>query len=503
VTTVQGQELVVHVVVAADGPVAEAGHTAARTLWNSCRTELALDTKIGSYDEDPPDPLGSPTAPEALIAARGSSGTGLQQAVLRRMRDVFVLSVVCSPGAGDARGWRELETGWNQVHGTRLPGVLGVVRVLQARLADPAAVLNPAALGPAVGAASGTPGDWSTTGVVRQAAPLGPFAVWEVAGPQPDGDSWDARGERRLVVVAQADRDDQLSAWTWSRGSPELTPFARYLLHAAKLRYQLRIRSTSAGRELPGQVDRAIRPLLLLADDVALTGREPAPGDLAKASTDLVRLQAGELGIADRSSRLRQMQRTVDIAIRNMARHTGSEPLTGLFADDAAVAEWAKQQLDNDVTYLEAARDRARSVSALADQLVQRGMQGRRERFSLALTGVVGAVAMVLAAMQSLKLEFPLPTPLVAGIVTGLGAVALLVPTVLLRLAVPDRPWSAVLVSATAGLFAGTIPWIALSAVAATGGDVPPVAIGVGGCAAAAVAGAATAWFLVRRWPAR
>ena len=131
------------------------------------------------------------------------------------------------------------------------------------------------------------------------------------------------------------------------------------------------------------------------------------------------------------------MRRTVEIAARNMAAYAGPEEPTGLVADDAALASWTVRQLDNDATYLEAALDRARSVATLFDQLVRRGMQDRRERFNLGLTGIVGAVLMALAAMQSLKLEFTLPKPLLGGVVCGLAAVALLVPILLLRLAAP------------------------------------------------------------------
>ena len=67
-------------------------------------------------------------------------------------------------------------------------------------------------------------------------------------------------------------------------------------------------------------------------------------------------------------------------------------------------------------------------MSTRPDQLVSRGMQDRRERFDLALTGVIGAILMVLAAMQSLKLEFTLRKPLLGAVVSGLGAAALLVP---------------------------------------------------------------------------
>jgi hypothetical protein len=186
-----------------------------------------------------------------------------------------------------------------------------------------------------------------------------------------------------------------------------------------------------------------------------------------------------------------------------MAAYAGPEKPTGLFADDVDLADWATRQLDNDATYLEAALERARSVATLADQLVSRGLQGRRERFHLALTGVIGAILMVLAAMQSLKLEFALPKPLLGGVVAGLGALALLVPLLLLRLAVPDRRWSAVLVCLVAGFLAGTLPWIALTTVAHVTRTVAPVTTVVSWSVAAALVGVGLSWlfFGSRRGP--
>ncbi|MDT0353623.1 CATRA conflict system CASPASE/TPR repeat-associated protein [Pseudonocardia charpentierae] len=496
--SLQGEELVAHVFVAASAPSWEVDRTWVLDLWHRCSDRFGLDAVAG-HDRKPPDELTATAAPGGLLALRGGTGSGVHQVALRRLRDVVVLSVVRSPGAGQPEGWSELEAEWDAVLRPPTPGVVGEVRILQARLADPAARLDPAALGPVVEAAAGTPGEWARTGVLRDAVPLGPFAVWEV--PDPAQTAWDTRAARRLIVVAPADGDDQLSAWTWSRGTPELTPLASYLLHAAKLRYELRVRAAAMVRDLRVSVDAEIGPLLRLTDEVA-TGRDPDVRALSAASARLVKLQAGDLGLANRSSRLREMRRTVEIAARNMAAYRGPEQPTGLIDDDAGLADWAARQLDNDVTYLEAALDRTRSVVALADQLVQRGLQDRRERFNLGLTGVVGAVLMVLAAMQSLKLEFTLPKPLLAGVVSGLGALALLVPALLVRLAAPDRRSSRAFVSVAVALLAGTLPWIVLSVRAnAAGTAVATVPIVGWGVVVAAVAAGVT-WLVLRPWSA-
>ncbi|MGH3566598.1 MAG: CATRA conflict system CASPASE/TPR repeat-associated protein [Pseudonocardia sp.] len=178
---------------------------------------------------------------------------------------------------------------------------------------------------------------------------------------------------------------------------------ARYLLHAAKARYELRVWEAGQGfRALRGETDEAVGSLLRLVDDTAGTGRDPDRSELMAAAARLVRLQARELGLVDRATRLREMRRTVAIAASNMTAHAGQDQSGGLFAEDRELVGWFDRQLDHDATYLEAALERARAVTALSDQLIQRGLQRRQERFNLGLSGVVGAVLMVLAAIQSL-----------------------------------------------------------------------------------------------------
>jgi hypothetical protein len=490
-TTLQGQELVVHVFVRASGRDAAAGRRYVLDLWHRCCERFTLDQAVPGHPRSPPDPddLVPTAAPGGVLAARTAAGAGVHQVVLRWLREVLVLSLIRAPGDGSPHAWPELEDEWNAVVRPPAAGVIGVTRILQARLADPAADLDPAVLAPVVGAAAGGDSGWSAGGVLRAAAPMGPFAVWEAEPPGDPADR-DTRAERRIVVVAGADHDDELSAWTWTRGTPELTPFAHYLLHAATVRYELRVRAAGAGRELRGTVDAAIAPLLALTEEVATSGREPDVGELTDAWVELVRLQAGELGLVDRASRLREMHRTVEIAGRTLAAYAGQERPTGLFADDADLAGWATRQLDNDATYLEAAIERAGSVATLTDQLVSRGLQARRERFNLALTGVIGAILMVLAAMQSLRLEFALPKPLLGGVVTGLGTLVVLVHVLLLRLAVPDRRWSAALVCVVAGVLVGTLPWIALTTVAHVTRTAASAAAVLGWSAAAALVAA-------------
>lgn len=127
-----------------------------------------------------------------------------------------------------------------------MSGVVGSVRILQARQVE-TTPLDAAEFGPVVRMENSIAGDWWGEGLVRPQPPLGPFAVWEASEPGSGQVARDDRVDRRIVVVAERHRDAELSAWTWTRGDGRPTPFTRYLLHAAKLRYELRVLGRQPG----------------------------------------------------------------------------------------------------------------------------------------------------------------------------------------------------------------------------------------------------------------
>lgn len=461
--------LVVHLFVAVDGTHRDADHEYLRKVWRVCDTALGMTQPI-TVTGLSVEPLGwdGPAGQSGVLAARTRPGPGVHQAVLRREHDTFCLTVMREPAPEDGVSWAELDRQWSEAIdeetiGGASTGVIGVARLFLARLVDPAATPAPdAALAEAVrGAplADAEAGTWERGVRVAEG-----FAVWEAS------DRADDRVARRIVVVAAADCDAELSAWTWTRGDQEMTPFAKYLLHAAKLRYQLRVWGDGQGfRQLRRETDDTVRTLLSMVLTSAQRQRPLNQVELLDASAQLVSLQARELGLVQRASSLREMRRTVDIAASNLVALTGDTQLKGLFADDRALAGWFAQQLDDDATYLEAARDRAREVGAFIDQLVRRGQQQRQERFNLGLTGLIGAIVMSLAAIQSLQYPVPLPGPVKPAVVTALGTLALFVSLVVLRLAVPERRWPLALAQIGFGLTAAALTWVGVSTVAGVG----------------------------------
>ncbi|MFR9795177.1 CATRA conflict system CASPASE/TPR repeat-associated protein [Streptomyces sp. MS06] len=356
-TTVVGQEFVVHLFAPLEGPhAAEAAH-ALRAVWQDCRRQFNMNEPVpGTWLPDVPptvfEGFEEADGGERTLAAQRHHTLGLQ-AVLRSHHDVLNLSVWCAaPAAAEAAPepwtwWRDLDRRWSRIVDPYAPHLLGEGRLYFARLdagpvsADPALYEELKGLLP--DSAHGLP----SAGV---ASPEG-FALWETA-PEPDD-----RALRRFVVAMTAEADGAASAWAWSdRGGTELPPLARYLLHAAKLRYQLRVwRRDSRSRALRATLDSL---------SARIRERRAAPGAEGERSTEQWAEQLAER-LADARilrSELDTLRRTVDIAADNLGRAFDLTDLLvprGPFTDDGALARSMLERLDDELGYLSAAIDKA------------------------------------------------------------------------------------------------------------------------------------------------
>jgi hypothetical protein len=459
VSTLQADALVVHLFVAANGVRPEADEAYVREVWRRCRTTFELSARlIGTLAVDLPDGALADQRPESqLLAACARPGPAgdphIEEAFLRRIRDTVCLSVIREPSGA---GWADLDDAWDRMLVGLRPtsGVLGSVRILQARLTGPGTPAVDAVLTAAVQAR--VPPSRAAGYALGIAVPAG-FVVWEHEPPE------DGVRDRRIVVVAGRDADPDLSAWTWCGVRHGLPRFARYLMHAAAARYQLRIwQQTQRYRDLRVRVDATVDRLLRMLAGRS-RGRDLGQAELLDAAQDLVGLQAGEVGLVRITSELREMRQTVDITGHNLLVLSEAPDLGGLFADDREMVTWLGRQLDDDVIYLDAARERADRVGSLVDQLVQRGHQRRQERFNLALTGIISAILMSLTAIQSLAYQVPLEDSIKPPVVAALGALALLASLIVLRLAIPERAWPLGLVWVGVGATAAAAAWIAVA----------------------------------------
>ncbi|WP_405725091.1 BN6_48550 family protein [Streptomyces sp. NBC_00028] len=348
------QELVVHVFAPTDGPHAKSAYRQIRDVWDRCRDGL------GMIDEVPDTGLATALPLDAGMLAPGRAAAAIQdraadyQAVVRREHDVVNLSMVFAApldtpsrrlriGSASPPGWVEFDRWWDELAAGGMDAQLGVVRVYQAEVAGPSvppldviAHEVRAVLPGAENAPYWWQRGWSTGDAM---------AVWEVS---PDED----QAGRRVVVLAPAARAAELSAWTFSQGDPAMPPLARYLMHAAKLRYQARVRGD--GGQLKELIDRA---------DGHVAQVRAA---LERESTDvtaLARLRRDEADLTSALRDVRAMRRTVEIAVGNM-----TDALAEPFPGDRRLAEWLGSQLGDDAEYLETTREVAREFGRLARQ---------------------------------------------------------------------------------------------------------------------------------------
>ena len=195
------QEVAVHVFVPLDGAHAEEGMASVRAIWGRFRELQHADRELyPSLPVGMPDALPDPAEDGSVVVAGVQSADRLDQAILRRHREILNLSVLL--GAGPGREWSGLRERLEQVTGPLGACHLGAVTLELGK------------------APADTPGDV------------------DVLEPE-RGDEAD---QRRLVrMLGRTGADGQLGAWAWSdNGHPGMPHFVRYLMHMTAIRHQHR-----------------------------------------------------------------------------------------------------------------------------------------------------------------------------------------------------------------------------------------------------------------------
>jgi predicted nucleotide-binding protein len=203
---------------------------------------------------------------------------------------------------------------------------------------------------------------WHRRGIITTAG----FALW-------DTEAADAGAVREIVLAATADRDEELSAWAWSDQSPAMPPFARYLMHAAKLRYEARLLETwhgTAAAHVDGES--------LITELNAVLAAERPDGEIAvKLGPLRTQLRAEERRLTLLDGDMARLEQTVSVARHNLAAQPGCGPVdgpAGLFAADQSLARYLGDQVGSDRRYLQIKLGRVQSMLALATaELAGRG----------------------------------------------------------------------------------------------------------------------------------
>ncbi|WP_066366958.1 CATRA conflict system CASPASE/TPR repeat-associated protein [Herbidospora mongoliensis] len=353
-TVVLDQQFVVHLYGFTEGPGARASYRALSEIWRGCRLLFGMTQPVpGLWLPDllPASLDGLPEDGEVTIAAQERPGADCQ-AVLRRHHDVLNLSVALAPPearAPDGGGWpwwRLFGRQWDSLTAEHTPHLLGEAQIYQTRIEDEPDL-----------AAAATPLYERLSGLLPPPVRTGD-GWWRGVSPAPDLAFWecgaeaDDRPSRRFLLAVGPEADPVASAWAWSRGDPAIPPLARYLLHAAKLRYQLRVwRRDSQSTGLRSSLD-------------ALGGKLRQLGPDAQAEAEMLRLR--RLDALLLHTDLRALRQTVEIATDNLGRAFDLTKVLvpgGPFADDTGLARSLLERLTDELAALGIAADQAEHLT--------------------------------------------------------------------------------------------------------------------------------------------
>lgn len=222
-------------------------------------------------------------------------------------------------------------------------------------------------------------------------------------------------GRREIVLLSPKGRKEELFAWTAWAGPGQLAPFARYLMHACKVRFSQEVFERERHRldEQRLLVDATLDRLLALQDRLKVN-EFVSLDELEAVQHELDKARAGSFGVLYGLSRLKELGLTVQIAEQNTARlipaHSpGLGAAEGsLFLQDAARAKWLREQLGFELTYLEAVHQRAEEghrIIATRLEFESRKSERQLNRLILLQGTLLGSLLTGLAAIQSLEVK--------------------------------------------------------------------------------------------------
>lgn len=232
---------------------------------------------------------------------------------------------------------------------------------------------------------------------------------------------------RRLFAVARCSNQGTLDEWLWTSPGAGLPPFTRYLLEAARLRHQSRV----LRKDLPdlrgtvAEVDRKCTQV-----EKALGGDRVPLDRILTAERELATLGTRQQGLIEQLTSVQIMIRTVEAILHNL-ESIGAGGRVG--AADQRIGQWTLEQLRSDQAYLAAAQLKASELTRLTAATVTTRLADRRANLALFQATVLGSVLMALAAIQSLEYKVPLPGRLQPPTITLLAAVALVLPSAVVR----------------------------------------------------------------------
>jgi hypothetical protein len=469
-------------------------------VWASCdrlsMTEPAIDGVGTSFPESFPQlPRGSVRPAFELLAAKKRASAETYEAYAFVEHDVAGTSTALASNRFDEglETWPCLWKEWIEAAGPDppAPGLLGQSFVFFALSARPTRRMAGqlervlATIGVSI---------WPETAFRG----VGDLLLWEGS---------DLADRRVLIILVPEDQEERFDQVAWLPLGRRLPALTRYLLHAAKLRYQNEV--FWLHRE---QLQESMRLVDGKLEQLLSRYREPwsaPPGvtaGLLDAQRDLGVTQADKTGLVTRISVLRQLQRTIDIAggnllalARSLGWDGGAEPQTDptMFGRDQHLATWLSEQIDHELGYAEPVSERAAEVHNLTSlrlEAASEGIQRKHARLDLLQTVLLGALVSGLSLISAFEISFPLPSRLYLPLLAVTVALSISIPLLTVHWYEPYRAsdWTA------AAVTGAVLGWLVI--VVVTGSKPWPLGLGAGVLGAACVViGLRTAHQLARR----
>jgi hypothetical protein len=400
-------------------PSEPAGSTVAheymRQLWQCCR-RMGMTARLPnlnlSSDFPPTDGLHQPGF-RAIAGAFDPERHARKedyQAFLFEYQDVLGLIVALEAAAGhELSCWRALYEEWQACIKTIQPPdeMLGEVYLFSALYGENG---QTDALAPV---------DANSLGrAALEALPAGQPAAWRTATLHLTNTGhhlWEGEevgGRRALALLSAKENYDELCRWAIWMDEGQLAPFAAYLLHAAKVSFARRVyeREIEPIRQQQFAIEQALATVLSLHGRAGQSGIVAAD-ELARAQGALSRSQVEGYGLFYSRTRLKELRVTAQIAKHNLrqlmpAAHAAFQHTElSLFRQDLVRADWLCEQIDVDLSYLEAARERAEEGYKLTTVQLEHEAQKYARRLNdlvLRQGTLIGSLVVGLSAMQAL-----------------------------------------------------------------------------------------------------
>ncbi|MBT2487785.1 hypothetical protein J7E96_04410 [Streptomyces sp. ISL-96] len=384
-----------------------------------------------------------------LSLRQRADATGSMQAMLYRLHDVVVLTVMLAAEEGPGRTAEEsaqvlraLERIWEEARaraasaaGDTDASLIGAVRIYRS-----------------LGILDGSsPPDHALVGerLRRELSPQSRLSrpvetedgltLWEITRP---GEALSVRRDFLLTTLATDQQEGFLDDWSWYAEHEGLVPLTRYLIGAALIRENYRLRRDSADA-VSERIDRLRRRGEELTTKwqelMASSATQPATGRRALARWESIAKQAQQALAEERLAStmmrgLRNMTRSLEVASAGLhVLGSGADGRPTVLQNDEELSVKLAAVLDDDVTYLGIAQEQMAEAARVATESAAQRLQNHQQYLSLIQTTVIGSVLLTLTAIQALAYKLPVPVRLHAPLIALLGSLGLVLPLVVVR----------------------------------------------------------------------